>query len=263
MIEVLKSSHLVTASGDTLLADLKSRLIEDGLYFGFYPLDDASFSLNYYLSKRTANLYHFCYGSIADLVTSLTVELKNGKSFKMKDAPRSAIGPDFNRMIIGSRENFGQIKSATLKLIASPEVVSHLVLAVDDREHARRWIRDLIGHFITPLYFRFLDANNAPELLNAIKFKTDQTECLLICFGGLSEVVDTIHRIIGKWAQDSETPFKWLERHSALETIHPFVFSIENLKDIREQYKQFLWTTSDLSTQSEFDKDFVKFSLNE
>lgn len=259
MIELDKTSHLVLVSTDVLLSELKDYLAEEALHFGFYPLDDPSYSLNYYLSKRTPNLYHFCYGGLADLVSSATIELKNGKTFKLKDAPRSAVGPDFNRMIIGSRDQFGSIKSATLKLTTAPEQVSHLALAINNRDEARAWIQDLVGRFIAPLYFRHLDTSVSSAFFDAVKFKTDRKECLLMSFGGLKDIIEVAHAIIDKRANLSNTPFKWLERHSAVDIIHPYIFVPDSLKNIREQYRQFLWPTSDVHTQLEFEKDFIKF----
>lgn len=258
MFQLNKKSHLLTIPADIKLAVIKKQLAEEGLYLGYYPLDEIHYSLSYYLNRRIGNLYHFKFGSLADLVSSLIVELKNGRSFHLKDAPRAAIGPDFNRMVIGGKEAFGQIKDVTLKVAALPEKVIHGVTLVKSREEAKFFFRTLIGRFIQPLFFRFFDMEGAAHLLSTLNFGDKPYEVLLFCLAGIHDIVSVEEEIISEFCQAHKLELFWIGKKEGRELVNEHLHNLESYREIKDQYRQFLWQGSDPAQQNLLEKRFLQ-----
>lgn len=252
-----KLSRLITVTPDTKIKDLKKDLVAEGLYFGYVPLDENHEELGYYLNRRVINLYHYKYGNLSDQVSSLTVEMKNGKVFHMPEVPRSAIGPDFNRLVIGGKENFGKIKDVTLKLVAVPERVIHGLIFVDSREKARRFFAQLVGQFILFLYARHFSGKACEDLLSGLKMESDGDDIFLFCLSGLSEMVFAEQTVINGLCQELKFPCHWIDSKTGREWINSQIHHIESYRDIKEQYRQFLWPSSETSDQVQMEKGFL------
>jgi len=259
MFSINKQSHLVTVSSEIKLSDIKKFLIQESLYFGYYPLDDIHYTINHYLKRRILNLYHYKYGSLSDLVSSALVELPNGKSFHLKDAPRSAIGPDFNKLIVGSKNHFGTIKTVTLKLVAMPEKILHGIVLVNNREEAKNFIRQIVGNHISPLYFRYFDLNSAPAFLDDLKIKKEPLETLLFSLSGLKEMVETEQEYIEDYFKKCKKDFFWIDKTWGHDFIQAYLHSPESYREIKEQYRHFLWPATDNTSQLNWEKEFFKF----
>lgn len=252
-----KISRLITVPPDTKIKDLKKDLIAEALYFGYVPLDENHEELGYYLSRRVINLYHYKYGNLSDQVSSLTVEMKNGKTFHMPEVPRSAIGPDFNRLVIGGKENFGKIKDVTLKLVAVPERVVHGIILAESREKARRFFAKVISQFTLFLYARYFSGKACQELLSGLKMTNSCDGVFLFCLSGLSEMVVAEQNVINGLCQDQKYSCHWIDSKQGREWINSQIHHVESYRDIKEQYRQFLWPSSETSDQVQMEKDFL------
>lgn len=259
-----KTSYLFTVGTDAKLAEIKDDLAVEGLYFGYYPLDDNCYSLSYYLSKRISNLYFFKYRSIAEQVSSALVEFKNGKSFLLKDAPRAATGPDFNRVIIGSRDSIGFIKEVTLKVTALPEKVSHGIVFVNSLEEAKNLLQFMMGCFIEPLFFRWFDAAATSSLLTALNHSAESHQTLfLFCLTGVHSMVTTEEEVVSEYCQQQKLNLFWVDKKEGRQIINQHLHTQESYRDIREQYRSFLWTSSDINSQNMLEKRFINEFLKE
>ena len=260
MYSLNKQSRLVTAATETPLAELKKALAEEGLYLGYYPLDDPQHTVGHYLSRRTANLYHYKYGSIADLVSSLLVEMPDGRPFHLKDAPRAATGPDFNRLIIGAKGQLGTLKTATFRVVSLPEKVLYGVVLLNSREDARSTVRHLIGHFMAPLFFKYLDAQAATPLLEALgeglDSKNAPRDTLLFGLSGLQEIVSIEEDEISTYCQNQKHELSWVAGKPGRDIVNGHLHTSESYRDIKDQYRQFLWPASDSNSQTMLEKQF-------
>lgn len=252
-----KSSLLVSVSADWHLNDLKHQLHEDGMHLGYAPLASDEYSINHYLVRRTPNLYHFMYGSIGDLVSSLHIELESGVTFQLHDAPRSAIGPDFNRFMIGSRREFGKILAATLKITPLPEHVMCVVIAVNDKNQTRDIIRHLVGHFAAPLYFCHYQGNQALDVLGHVNLKSKATEALVICLSGLSGVTMAISDILIDFLNSIDAKYVHCETASLQTYLRQLIHNDESYRLIKDLYRQILWPTTDAYMQSTLEKSLI------
>lgn len=252
-----KLSRLITVTPDTKIKDLKNDLVAEGLYLGYRPLDENHEELGYYLSRRVINLYHYKYGNLSDQVSTLTVEMKNGKMFHMPEVPRSAMGPDFNRLIIGGKENFGKIKDVTLKLVAVPERVVHGLIFTDSREMARRFFAKIMGQFILFLYARHFSGKACQELLSGLKVTNNCDDVFLFCLSGLSEMVTAEQTVINGLCQNQKQSCHWIDSKPGRDWINGQIHNVESYRDIKEQYRQFLWPSSETSDQAQMEKGFL------
>jgi hypothetical protein len=259
MFQLNKTSHLLTVTPDLLLVDIKKNLAAEGLFWGYHPLDEIHYSINHYLKRRIPNLYYYKYGSLSDVVNSAEVELLDGKTFHFKDAPRSAIGPDFNRMMIGGRSNFGKFKAVTLIVNAMPEKTSHGILYIDSKQQARQILRDLMGYFIQPLYFKYIDLDTTDTLMSDLKIKTAATECVAFCLSGQGNMVDTEQRAIDDYCKTNKLESQWLDAKTKIDVLNSFVHNPGSYKELRDQYRNLLWPSSDSSTYSVVEKDLINF----
>lgn len=258
MFQLNKESHLVTVTTAMALAELKNRLFKEGLYFGYAPLDDVSHSISHYLERRIVNLYHFKYGSLPELVSSVACELKEGRAFQLKDAPRAAIGPDFNRMVLGSQSVFGRLKTVVLKVCPVPEKIAQAVILVGSRDEARQIISQLVGQFVYPLYFHHLDLESAAALLNQLKIAAGPTECLVLGLSGLAEMVLVDKKIVGEICHGKNRNIHWLKKKTDRQVLHAHLHRLETYREIREQYRTFLWPASDCGMQNVLETEFTK-----
>lgn len=257
MFQLNKRSHLLTIPADIKLAEIKKQLADEGLYLGYYPLEEIHYSLSYYINRRIPNLYHFKFGSLADLVSSVILEFRNGRTMHLRDAPRSAIGPDYNRFVIGSKEAFGNIKDVTLRVSPLPEKIIHGVALVSSRDQAKELLRLMVAQFFPPLFFRYFDMQEAARLLQALHFPDQSNEVLLFCLAGLHEMVTTEEDIISQSCQARKVPLYWIGKKEGRDLVNEHLHNLDSYRQIKDQYRQFLWPTQDSSEAPLLEKRFV------
>ncbi len=109
-------SLLVTVVPETLLMELEGFLNEESLTLGFVPRPAKKrITIGQILGERTPNKYGLYYGEVDDLCVSLKV-LWNGEEICTRNVPRSATGPDFKKLFIGTRGRYGKILEATFRV---------------------------------------------------------------------------------------------------------------------------------------------------
>lgn len=259
MLQLDKKSLLVKVKPTMHLPELKSELSKEGLYFGFHPLEDSGETLLFYLKNRTPNLYHFKYGSLPDLVSTMTVALPSQQSFEIKNAPRSAIGPDFNRLIIGSQGKIGKIKNVTLKLAPLPDKISCAQVALTHEDEAQTLIASLIGQFIHPLFFKYFPFDQVPPSLKIdSKSSKSKKDILFLCFSGFDSLVQIEEDILDSYCRQHNYAIQWLELSKSHKIMNQDIFTSESLQEIKKQYRVYLWPDSDSNYQKQLEKDFLK-----
>lgn len=259
MYQLNKISNLVTLNSETPLAEFKRKLSKDGLYFGYHPLVESDETLDHYLRQRIPNLYHFKFGSLSDLVSSMTFELKSGVHFHLKDAPRAAIGPDFNRLLVGSNGRFGRIHDVTLRLTALPERIRCAGVALDSRESAQALVVSLVGLFIKPLFFKYFAHESLPAgLLPPGHGAKSTSNALFIALSGMDEMVRVEEETMQEHCETRGHDVKWLDVAESQELMNRSLFNNQSYEDIRKQYREFLWPPFEASHQAMVEKKFFE-----
>ena len=174
--------------------------------------------------------------------------------FKFKDAPRSAIGPDFNRLIVGTGEIFGSIKQVILKVSSLPECILHGVVCLESKEKAKELVRYLVGHFAAPLYFKYLGLEDSQSLLQEMKIKDDR-EVLILCLSGLNEIIKSESLFIEDFCKQNDLVVNWASDPNKQKIIHQYVYHRQSYGDILDQYRSFLWPSSENAHQNSLEKE--------
>jgi FAD/FMN-containing dehydrogenase len=112
-------SGTVTVQSGIAMSDLHLVLRERGFTTGFATRAWRKQPLGAVLAATLDSHWGPPYGSMEDQVVGLGVVLPDGTLAESRVAPRKAVGPDFDRLFLGSRGQFGIIYTATLRIYPS------------------------------------------------------------------------------------------------------------------------------------------------
>ena len=112
-------SGTVTVQSGITMSELHRLLGERGFTTGFPTRAWRKQSLGAVLAASLDSHWGPPYGSMEDQVLGLGAVLPDGTLVQSRTAPRKAVGPDFDRLFLGSRGQFGIIHVATLRIYPS------------------------------------------------------------------------------------------------------------------------------------------------
>jgi len=173
-------SLLATVQTGIIGEHLERRLNHKGYTLGHFPSSIYSSTLGGYLATRSAGQLSTKYGKIEDMAVSLQVVLPDGEIVRTRTAPRSATGPNFNQLFLGSEGTLGIITKATLRIHPKPEKRVFQSYLFEGVEKGCRVIRKALQMGITPAVVRLYDKADTALSLEAIDFQQEIKGCLLI-----------------------------------------------------------------------------------
>ncbi len=112
-------SGTVTVQSGITMNELHRLLAERGFTTGFPTRAWRKQSLGAVLAASLDSHWGPPYGSMEDQVVGLGAILPDGTLVESRVSPRKAVGPDFDRLFLGSRGRFGIIHTATLRIYPS------------------------------------------------------------------------------------------------------------------------------------------------
>jgi len=116
-----RRSMTVTAEAGIIGENLERHLNQEGLTLGHFPSSIYCSSLGGYLATRSAGQLSTKYGKIEDMVLSLEAVLADGTLVETGRAPRSAMGPDWTQLLLGSEGTLALFTAARLQVHPFPE----------------------------------------------------------------------------------------------------------------------------------------------
>lgn len=122
VLELDEDNRMVTVQAGIRLAELELRLSKKGFTLGQLPRSYELATVGGYVSTMGTGQYSSKYGGIEDSVARLQAVLPDGEVLwtRYRSSPRSSVGPDFSRLLIGAEGVFGVVSAAELKLHKVP-----------------------------------------------------------------------------------------------------------------------------------------------
>ncbi|MCC7441990.1 MAG: FAD-binding oxidoreductase [Bdellovibrionales bacterium] len=152
-----RESMTVWAEAGIIGENLERHLNQEGLTLGHFPSSIYCSSLGGYLATRSAGQLSTKYGKIEDMVLALETVLPNGELVITGRAPRSAMGPDWTQLLLGSEGTLGVFTAACLQVHPLPEHREFLGFGTADVNQAMAFTRTLMQQGIRPAVMRIYD----------------------------------------------------------------------------------------------------------
>jgi alkyldihydroxyacetonephosphate synthase len=121
MLDLDEESMLVTVQPGMIGEIFERQLNKKGYTLGHFPSSMYCSTVGGWLATRSAGQFSSRYGKIEDMVVGLEVVVPSGEVLKTRVTPRSATGPDFKQLFIGSEGTLGVITKAILRIWPLPE----------------------------------------------------------------------------------------------------------------------------------------------
>jgi len=153
---------------------LERQLNRAGYTLGHIPQSLYCSSLGGWLACRAAGQFSTKYGKIEDMVVALEAVLADGTCIHSKPVPRSATGPQVERLLLGSEGTLGIITAATLKIWPIPEKRVFLSFIFDVIQQPLEAVRRIMRKNVYPAVVRIYDYN---ETLRHFGIKN---KCMLV-----------------------------------------------------------------------------------
>jgi alkyldihydroxyacetonephosphate synthase len=155
--EVDPKSLTVTAEVGWIGENLERELNSRGYTLGHFPSSIYCSSLGGYLATRSAGQLSTKYGKIEDLVLSMECVLADGTVLETGRAPRSAMGPDWTQLLLGSEGTLAIFTAARLQIHRLPQERVFQGFAADRIELAIEFARTLLQEGLRPAVLRIYD----------------------------------------------------------------------------------------------------------
>lgn len=186
-VEDLTVDVLAGTFGDTFEEALQAA----GYTAGHWPQSLALSTVGGWLACRGAGQMSTRYGTIADIVKSVTVVMADGSIVETSDFSHSATGPDLTQLFVGSEGTLGVIVSARLHIW--PVAVHHRQAAFGYAtfDEGVQSIRRFMQRGATPAIVRLYD-----QVESRRNFGTEGVNVLIVRDEGDADIVDGCWKVV-------------------------------------------------------------------
>lgn len=147
--------------GQVLEEDLNAR----GYTLGHFPSSIYCSSFGGYLATRAAGQLSTYYGKIEDVVLALEGVLPTGQEFVTTLAPRMAVGPDWNHLLLGSEGTLAFLTAGWVKVHRVAENRRFLSYHVESTVKALDGVRKWLQAGYRPAVVRIYDEDESRMLM--------------------------------------------------------------------------------------------------
>jgi alkyldihydroxyacetonephosphate synthase len=124
---------------------------------GHFPSSIYCSSLGGYLATRSAGQLSTKYGKIEDMVLSVEFVLPDGTITETGRAPRSAMGPDWTQLLLGTEGTLGFFTAACLQVHPLPEAQLPMGYCAPSLSAALEFSRKVMQRGLRPSVLRIYD----------------------------------------------------------------------------------------------------------
>ena len=165
LISLDRDSRTATIQAGALGPKLEADLAQHGHSLGHYPDSFEYSTLGGWLATRSAGMQSDVYGKIEDMLVSLKMVTPSG-TLVTKTVPSSSVGPDINRMMIGSEGTLGVITEATMRIHKTPPVKDYRGFLFKSFEDGVRGIQECLDRGFVPSMIRLQDSHESELAFN-------------------------------------------------------------------------------------------------
>jgi alkyldihydroxyacetonephosphate synthase len=165
LISVDRESRTAMIQAGALGPKLESDLAEQGHSLGHYPDSFEYSTLGGWLATRSAGMQSDVYGKVEDMVVSIKMVTPSG-TIVTKAVPSSSVGPDLNRLMVGSEGILGVITEATMRIHRTPAIKDYRGYLFKSFEDGVRGIQECLDHGFAPSMIRLQDRGESELAFN-------------------------------------------------------------------------------------------------
>ena len=192
ILAVDDASLTVEVAAGTFGTPLEDQLrAEYGLTLGHWPQSIDLSTVGGWLACRSAGQFSTRYGKIEDMVVALDVVLADGTTVRTGGAPRQAVGPDLNQLIVGSEGTLGIITGARLRAHPVPAATDKAAFTLRSFADGVDLCRRILRRGATPAALRLYDAVEADR-----SYQTGDAHLLLVIDEGDPRLVDATMAVV-------------------------------------------------------------------
>jgi alkyldihydroxyacetonephosphate synthase len=158
-------SRTATIEAGALGPKLESDLAAHGYSLGHFPDSFEYSTLGGWLATRSAGMQSDAYGRIEDMVVSIKMVTPAG-TLTTKAVPASSVGPDLNRMMLGSEGILGVITEATMRIHRIPPVKDYRGYLLRTFADGVRAIEECLDAGFEPSMVRLQDSGESELAFN-------------------------------------------------------------------------------------------------
>ncbi|NHJ46648.1 MAG: FAD-binding oxidoreductase [Asgard group archaeon] len=182
--------------------NLERELNKAGFTLGHIPQSIFTSTLGGYLAHKAAGQFSTKYGKIEDMVISLEAVLPTGEIIKTKPSPRNSVGPQIDKLLLGSEGTLAIFTEATLRIWTKPEKQELLSYAFDTLEESLNHVREVLQNQAYPAVVRIYDKEETERHFPDEKNAKNKFMTIFVCEGHPSVVTteeSLIHEIASKY----------------------------------------------------------------
>jgi alkyldihydroxyacetonephosphate synthase len=165
LISVDRESRIATIQAGALGPKLEADLAGQGHSLGHYPDSFEYSTLGGWLATRSAGMQSDAYGRIEDMVVSIKMVTPAG-TIVTKAVPASSVGPDLNRLMVGSEGILGVITEATMRVHKTPAIKDYRGYLFRNFEDGVCAIQECLESGFTPSMIRLQDSGESELAFN-------------------------------------------------------------------------------------------------
>jgi alkyldihydroxyacetonephosphate synthase len=165
LVSIDTQSRTATIQAGALGPKLEADLAERGHSLGHYPDSFEYSTLGGWLATRSAGMQSDEYGRIEDMVVSIKMATPSG-TIVTKAVPASSVGPDLNRVMIGSEGILGVITEATMRVHKTPAAKDYRGFLFRTFADGVRAIQECLDQGFAPSMIRLQDSGESELAFN-------------------------------------------------------------------------------------------------
>ncbi|RME48173.1 MAG: FAD-binding oxidoreductase [Deltaproteobacteria bacterium] len=202
IVAIDRDSMTVTAQCGIMGECFEEELNVAGFTLGHFPSSIYCSTLGGWLAARSAGQLSTKYGKIEDMVIAIEAVLADGTVIETRVTPRSATGPDWKHLLVGSEGTLGVITTATMRLHPLPQARIFQAYRFPDVPTALEAIRATVQYGVLPAVVRLYDEVDTALTMTALGAEDLSGNLLILVFEGESEIVALEHELTARFCAE-------------------------------------------------------------